>query len=160
MEAEQQAEEKQAARWTRKHEKLLDPVVDNQTVRPVDRVLDAGGSKINRLRRLGAFATGEDDVVRYDEGGRFVPLIGQPQEFDLKRVEVAAMVNHVLSFLEDSQRDLLLAYYVEGVNWKDLRRGNESRQAVHERLAWARNAFHKAFIAHAEDDINIKESDL
>ncbi len=158
LEADARKENKEAQRWLKKNESLLEPdLTDSHRVR--EQTMH-GDVRVERLMRLGMWAQGEDDLVDYNEGSRFVPLIGQPQEFDLKRAELDARVRHVLSFVKEEQRELLLAYYVEGLNWSDLRREKESRQAVHERLSWARNSFLKAWIAHAEDELDIKEVDL
>ncbi len=158
VEAEARKENREAQRWLKKHEPELESVANLSNIQ--GRQVMTDGDRQARLTYLGMWAQGEDDLVDYGEGSRFVPLIGQPQEFNLKRAELDARVRHVLSFVKEEQRELLRRYYVEGVEWKDLRKSGESRQAVHERLSWARNSFLKAWIAHAEDELDIKEVDL
>jgi predicted DNA-binding protein YlxM (UPF0122 family) len=89
-----------------------------------------------------------------------VPLISKPQSVNLKGAELGARVEHVLTFLTQKQQDTLMQHYVEGLSLAEMRTGRESRQAVHERVAWARLAFLKAWRDHAEDEIIVKEVDF
>jgi DNA-directed RNA polymerase specialized sigma24 family protein len=119
------------------------------------------GARAERVLRLDPDQErGWFDAPDYSEGNKRVPLVGLVQNVDVKEAELAARVQHVLTFLTEQQQDMLLGYYVEGRTLKELSRDGERKQSVHERLAWARNAFLKAWVQHAEDELTLHGDDL
>lgn len=149
------SEKELADKWAEAHGEKLPRLLHDQGVTREQVMHD--GVRTERFKALGEW---EGEEVVYDESARFVPLVSQEYVLDLKGVELAARVQHVLSFLTEAQRDLLWYYYIEHQEWTDLRNGEEKRQTFHERLAWARKAFERAWLEHAEDDIDIGEEDF
>jgi DNA-directed RNA polymerase specialized sigma24 family protein len=148
------AERKRAVLWMKRHSKKLERVAgDHSQVREHKGRVD----RMERLQRLGEW---EDHDVVYSEKNRFVPLLAQVQEVSAQSADLSARVRHVLTFVPEAQRALLFAYYIEGVPWTQLRNGGESRQAVHNRLTRARQAFERAWLDHAEDDVQVGEDDF
>lgn len=150
-------EQAQAKEFMRKGRKSLPPV-DDPDLR--GRVMGADG----RLHRR-EVALPEEAVewhIVHSERNKLVPLQGTSPPIDiayLVSAGVSARVNHVLSFLTKEQRELLRGYYIEGLDRQELG-FKKSRQAFHERLAWARKAFERAWLEHAADDVYIGEEDL
>jgi DNA-directed RNA polymerase specialized sigma24 family protein len=89
-----------------------------------------------------------------------MPLVGHDQDVDLHSADLSARVRYVLTFIPEAQQELLRAYYIEGLPWDELRNDDETRQAVHNRLTRARLAFQKAWLEHAEDDVQVEEEDF
>lgn len=154
--AEMVAEVKAAREWGEQHEKELDPVIKTDSW--YEQATRAG-VRYRRLLYLGMFAE-EDQTVVYDEGGRFLPLISEPKEIDLQQTAHNKRIQRALDTLPTKQRELLEAYALEGKTLNELRTHGESKQAVHERLAWARNAFAKAILATAEEPVILTGDDL
>jgi len=153
VEAALKEERKQAAQWYKKHEGELEPTAEER-YGPLRARVRTSGSVHDRLVFLGLI---RDQEPRYDEGGRFVPLLSRPKVIDMQEAALAAQVEHVLSFLKPAQVTLLMSYYVEGLTWQELQQGSASKQAFYQRLAWARKAFLKAWLKHGEDDITLGE---
>lgn len=141
-----------AAKWLRDNEKKVTPPIKR------DRVQVEGYGLVDRLVQLWEGA--EEEPTVYDERQRFVPMQGRDHEIDVQSASMAARVNHVLSFLSESQEELLRAYYIEGLSLPECARGEESYQAVQQRLQWARRAFLKAWRDHAADEIELREEDF
>lgn len=151
-------EQRKAAAWERAHEKDLERTMDDKSRSRARIMLD--GRRVDRLIRLGMYGEGEDDEITYSESDKFVPVVGHEHRVSVKEADLAARVKHVLSFLTMGQREDLRSYYIEGLTWQEMRRGKESRQAVHQRIMWARNAFEKSWLEHAMDDIELREEDF
>lgn len=94
-----------------------------------------------------------DEPIVYDEGGRFVPLVSNmlPLTADQRSEEIAARVDHVLSFLTEKQRETLRRRWVEGLTLAEMATAGESRQAVHQQVSWARKAFEREWLKHSDD---------
>lgn len=146
-----------AERWLSKHEDKLDKVIE--TEQHQDQVMLDGVRRL-RMRYLGMWGEGEDDEVTYDESRRFVPLVATPDELDVQRIAHNKRVERAFETLKPEQRDLLVAWALEGKTLTQLRKHGESRQAVHERVAWAKNALVKAILATAEEPVVVTAEDL
>jgi DNA-directed RNA polymerase specialized sigma24 family protein len=157
-------DERAAAAWWKRNAKKVPGGVSGQQS-PAGRRdaygrIGEGGQGGRRVFQLLDEWDIENWPVVYDERNRFVPLQGQDHNIDLASAAMSARVRHVLSFMPESQRQELVAHYVEGVPLSALQRGEESRQAVHNRLVKARRAFLRAWLEHAADDVVVKEEDF
>lgn len=143
--------EKKARAWMRRNAHKLPPLSEGRESRlPKHEVA---------LSEKVGMAPVEEQHVVYDERHRFVPMTGFSLPLDLKSVELAARVNHVMTFLTEAQRETLRAHYIEGLILREMARKGETRQSVHERVSWARKAFERAWLEHGEDPITITEED-
>src|SRR3990172_3130998 len=147
-------EAKDAKRWLRQHEHELPPVVV-----PEPQVVSASGAVLKRTVPIPEGFESWAEV--WEEAAKFKPLTARPRTVDLVSAEMSKRVRHVLSFVPPPQAELLQAYYVERASPGEMleRFGAGTRQALHERLGWARQAFERAWLAHAEDPIELTEED-
>ena len=157
VEAERKDEEREARRWMARNKHRLPA---EEPMRP--RLRDEGGvPAVDRLLIGGALMeVGSDVEAVFSERNRFVPLQGSDRELDLASAATGVRVNRALAILPVAQQELLRAHYIEGLSLSQMVRHGESRQAVHERLTWARLAFGRALLAQEHDPIELSEEDL
>lgn len=156
IEAKMREERSRAERWLKQNRAKLPPEEPTS-----GQVQNADGKMVRREVALvdGRFKWELMRVV-YDEASRFVPMQGQDMRINIESMAMAKRVNHVLTFMPVEQRELLLNYYIEGMAWHELVNGTESRQAVHQRLSWARNTFEKQWLLHAQDAVELGAEDF
>lgn len=155
VEADRRREEREARRWMRRNKHHLEPEEP-----PRHRVRGGDGLHDRVLVGGALLEVGEDVGVVYSESNRFVPIQGTDRELDLESAALGARVNRALATLPARQQELLRAHYIEGLTLSQLARAGESRQAVHERLTWARLAFGRALLAQEDMPIELTEDDL
>ncbi len=160
IEEEMTKEAEKASKWLKRHSKRLPQVDETRDgERPRERVKTPAGY-VDRVVSLRANNDRDTNVISYGEGTKFIPIQGSPKLLSLPEIELSARVTHVMSFLTLEQHDILMGFYVEGLTWKELKVGKETKQAVYERIAWARKAFETAWVGHAEDPLEITEEDI
>ena len=97
---------------------------------------------VTSIRTVPLWDGSENRDVDFSESSRFVPLVAAPaRNWSLGDEAKVERVERSLKAMPAKQRKLLLAYYVEGVPLRKLRRAEESRQAVFHRVMRAKAAF-------------------
>jgi len=157
LDEERLAEAKAARDWDTAHSNELPEPIRTEDSR--EQVM-LGGIRRARLQYLGMWMEGEDDHTVYDESGRFVPLTGQTKVIDVYQLAHNKRIERAFERLTAKQRELLDAYALEGKSLQELRTHGESKQAVAERISWARNALAKAILATAEEEVVLTGEEL
>lgn len=158
QEAQMARERGDARRWLREHEGDLPHIAEDRSAdRPQERVVQAGSL---RDRIVSLLADGMDRATVYDEATKWVPLSHGSEPLSLDRAQMSARVEHVLQYIPEDQSDLLWRALVAREAWQTLRNGQESKQAVFQRLNRARLAFLKAWVDHAEDEVVLTSEDF
>lgn len=157
LDAERLAEAQTARDWDTAHRTDLPEPIRTEDSR--EQVM-LGGVRRARLQYLGMWMEGEDDHVVYDERGRFVPLTGRTKVIDVHQLAHNKRIERAFERLTPKQRELLEAHALEGKSLQELRTHGESKQAVSERIAWARNALAKAILATAEEEVVLTGEEL
>jgi DNA-directed RNA polymerase specialized sigma24 family protein len=142
LEVRRKAEEKAAKRWYARNEGKLPPSRLPREQADKGRVRTFTNAEYSALR-------GSELGVVYSEAGRFLPLQGgmpgvDTEERDEARRAYEDAFDAAFDSLPKRQQTLLLAHYIEGLSLAKLAEHGESRQAVHERVYWAKLALRKA----------------